>query len=361
MKAASATTRWSELDGLRCLAVAGVLAVHFAPGRFGNTPWADWGVRLFFVLSGFLITDGLLRLREQPHPGRALREFFIRRALRLWPLYFAVLAVTWTLDLRDARELLPWNAAFATNIAIYRNDVWPELFSHFWTLAVEQQFYVIWPFLILFVSPRLTVGVMFFLVIASPLSRAWEFASLLPAGGKVVSILLPMSADYLAWGGLLAVVRRKKWLAARAASSALPCALAILVALGWARSLPQPSAAMLAVETSLFGVASVLLVAHCIGSTGSWLRTILRLPPLVYLGTISYGIYVLHNFAHWAGPSILRRLTGENYFNAEWAHVSWLVALSITAASASWHCFERPLATLGKRALEPNFTRTQRS
>lgn len=103
-----------------------------------------------------------------------------------------------------------------------------------------------------------------------------------------------------------------------------------------------------ALAGTALGAASFLVIAHCTSSQDSLLKRFLRLPPLAYLGMISYGIYVLHNFTHWLGPSLLRRLVGQNYSGTEAAHVLYLMALSVALAALSWHAFERPLLALGR-------------
>jgi peptidoglycan/LPS O-acetylase OafA/YrhL len=104
-----------------------------------------------------------------------------------------------------------------------------------------------------------------------------------------------------------------------------------------------------AIEGVLLALASLLLIRHCTDPRDSWIKVGLRQPAFVYLGRISYGIYLYHNFAHWAGPGILGRLTGERYFTQEWMHVLYYVALTIVVSAASWHLLEKPLERLRHR------------
>ena len=354
--------RLRELDGIRCLAVCGVMLVHFAPGS-ATGPWGDWGVKAFFVLSGFLITDGLIGLRARLAAGEitlgaALLNFFRRRALRLWPLYLAVLAVTYVRDIGEARAILGWNLASATNYLITLNGTWPGIYSHFWTLAVEQQFYLVWPLVVLAVTRRLLPPLLIVLLVSAPLLRGLEFTHLAaanPVRNHPAGLLLPMCADALAWGALLAHLRRSRpdWSnhAARAGGKVglgLFALLYLLHRFGPGR-FEAPWGA--AVGGTALGAASFLVIAHCISADDSLLKRALRLPPLAYLGMISYGIYVLHNFTHWLGPSLLRRLTGRSYFETELAHVAYLMALSVGLAVLSWHAFERPLLKLARGPL----------
>ncbi|MBI5771144.1 MAG: acyltransferase [Verrucomicrobia bacterium] len=361
---AAGAERWPELDGIRCLAVLGVLAVHFAPGSL-HGPWGDWGVRTFFVLSGFLITFILLGSRERIDAARlatgaAIGQFFSRRIVRLWPLYFAVVAVTWAFDVGASREMLPWNVSFTTNYYITSHGVWPGLNSHLWTLAVEQQFYLFWPFVVLCASRRAGLLSLAIVVVLAPVTRGAELtglAALAPEPNYPAAPLLPMNSDSLAWGALLAFAYRYRPDAlARCSQAAGLAAVALFFAhyLLFRLGPPRFEAPLLhAWSASVLAVAGVLLVGHCIGPGGSPLRRFLRLRPMVYLGTISYGIYLLHNYAHWVGPALLRRLHGRNYFSTETAHVVYYTLLSIALAAASWHFMERPLQQLRRRIASP--------
>lgn len=349
--------RWSELDGMRCFAVTGVLAVHFDPGKYGNLPLGDWGVRFFFVLSGFLITHGLIKARGRiesgsSRPWRELAAFFLRRALRLWPLYFGVIAITTLYDAPFSRLLLPWNLTFTTNHYIHQNDTWPGIQSHLWTLSVEQQFYLLWPFILLFIPYRKIVWFILTCVIIAPVARAWEH-SILPADFSARGVLLPMCIDYLAWGELLAWAVMQGFNLTLLRKASAMGGILLLSVLWWWHQSTTPTPLRSAIEGTGVGISALLLIAHCTAPGDSYFRKFLRFPPFVYIGVISYGIYLLHNYSHWFGPSLLRRLTGHNYFENNWAHVAWLTSVSLAAAGLSWHIFERPLAHIGRRVLLP--------
>ncbi len=148
---ASAREHLPSLDGLRGLAIAMIVVFMQAKGWTELTEVGRHGVDLFFVLSGFLITDILLRARGQP---RMFSSFYARRALRICPVYFVYLAfVACFLALfappevsASFRRAWPWYAAFLTNIKLalfFDNDVGSA--QHLWTLAIEEQFYLVWP------------------------------------------------------------------------------------------------------------------------------------------------------------------------------------------------------------------------
>jgi peptidoglycan/LPS O-acetylase OafA/YrhL len=145
-----------EVDALRAIAMAAVVAFHCKLMPFG---WM--GVWLFYVVSGFSVTTSLFsRQHHTASIGMAIGGFYIRRALRIWPLYFAFVALNvilleamgWTAPLED----LPWLLSFTQNLKMILTDytpaaAWPA-FGHLWTLAVEQQFYLLFPLLLLFRS-----------------------------------------------------------------------------------------------------------------------------------------------------------------------------------------------------------------
>lgn len=350
--------RLTELDGLRFFAVTGVMAVHFSPGWLAKLgPWGTWGVRFFFVLSGFLITQLLLSARTRVDAGRsrARGEFFqfcIRRALRLWPTYFLAIIGAAAVGLTYARDMLPWNLFFAGNYYIVRHDAWPQLMTHLWTLAIEQQFYLLWPLLILLAPPGVIVTALRVLIVAGPLFRMAETAW--GAGETVRFALLPSCVDYFAWGGLLAWTlsrtgERAPPISARACGWLAGLAFALCFAGFHGGAVSFIPLFWPALEGSMIAIGSALLIWHCAAPQDSWLKAGARFPVFAYLGRISYGIYLYHNFAHWAGPGLLRRVTGERYLSHEWAHVLYYVMLTVAISAASWHLLEKPLERLRHR------------
>jgi peptidoglycan/LPS O-acetylase OafA/YrhL len=157
------------------------------------------GVDLFFVLSGFLITRILLR--GEPTPG-FIGGFYIRRALRLFPLYYLALAVILIFS-ADTRAGWPYFTFYAANFWVTITQRWGDA-AHFWSLAVEEQFYLIWPFVVLFVSRRVLTRICVCLLIASPLFR---MAAGMWLRDGFADVLLPGSLDGLACGALLATTK----------------------------------------------------------------------------------------------------------------------------------------------------------
>lgn len=300
-----------QLDGLRALAVCGVLYTHFvAPDT-----WAGhFGVRLFFVISGFLITSILLR------DGLTL-SFYIRRAARLLPILYVSFLFGLILDFHGIRSSWKWHFAQLSNILYFRSASWDPSWvaSHLWTLNVEEQFYIVWPLVIHFTPRRCLQSFLAVIASVGPLYRYVtgfdEFWSLLPFA----------QFDALAMGGLLALAPSTR------------VYLAGLVAV-------PTVAAGLALGANQF-VEFLSVVPFCAlvlaGSRGD--LKLLQWSWLVGLGKISYGVYVLHIFV-WAammkfgwpyGRGVATLLAGS--------------ALTIVLAAASYKLFERPIRDYAAR------------
>jgi peptidoglycan/LPS O-acetylase OafA/YrhL len=138
--------------------------------------WGWIGVQLFFVLSGFLISGILLDSRQAVEnttisPFFLIRQFYIRRFLRIFPIYYLVIFISLLLNIEPARQIWVWLVSYTSNIYITVFNTWIGAFSHFWSLAVEEQFYLIWPCLIMFL-PRKWIPVMILFTIAlAPIYR----------------------------------------------------------------------------------------------------------------------------------------------------------------------------------------------
>ena len=346
-----------ELDALRCIAVLFVMFAHFSPTLARHADWGALGVRLFFVLSGFLITEVLLNARQRVDEGRmtvvrAVRQFFVRRIFRLWPLFFGSLLAAYAFKVPGTNTNILWHLCFATNCYVFLYHDWPILLSHYWTLAVEQQFYLVWPLAVLLLPRRVFPAVLVAVLAAGPVTRA---LLLLRASSSpdYDFVLLPCCFDFFALGGLVAWWRHWGRLGSIASSGTLKAAM--IAALGWmvfgailrTDAAVPPGWAVYDALIQAIGFAALIayLLSPPQGSPTRWLR----LPPLVYLGQISYGIYIFHNFMHRLGPAILRRVIGMNYFQSEILHATYLITLSVAVASVSYHAFEAPIRRLGRR------------
>src|SRR5512142_1677259 len=302
------------LDGLRGLAIAGVLACHFLNAwpiltavdrRAIDVLGLGWaGVDLFFVLSGFLITGILV---DQVGTPGWWTSFLLRRALRIFPLYYLALALFGllgpALGLIDPWTFGRWGFWYWTylgNWAYAARQVIPPL-SHFWSLGVEEQFYLLWPLVVLATARGkrlvfLTAG----LVLIAPVLRAWiVFGSGWPVGSAFR--VTPGRLDGLAMGALLAVAFRDpagRALAARAWPWAAALGALGFVALGAPLGFDMHRAPMEIWSHSALAVAFGGLLAGAVEgqASGSRLVRALSAAPLRALGRVSYGVYVWHYF-----------------------------------------------------------------
>lgn len=309
-----------QLDGLRALAVLAVLYTHFVSEQYWlfGIYWGALGLRLFFVLSGFLITS--LILREKPPFRTAYVAFLLRRALRLYPILLITLSVAAVLNLTAVRETFFWHAAYLTNFYVAMSDTWPGSTSHLWSLAVEAQFYLLWPFVLFFLPRRYLTATMVFLILGSLAFRLlWGSLEISHLGGWV----LPIGCfDALALGSLLAISR--KWVMPVGIAGLLIWLTTNEAWFGWGLWNTQISIT----GAAMFFALVVSLAARGVAWSG------LNNAILQYVGTISYGIYVLHlPVWHYIG------------------HKSALLALCLTMglAAFSWHVLEQPIIRYGRK------------
>jgi peptidoglycan/LPS O-acetylase OafA/YrhL len=144
-----------KLDGLRAIAVGLVLVEHYAPGNFVNrfSP-GGFGVKLFFTLSGFLITRILIEYRTSETPTRAAQQFYWHRFLRLAPALYAAILGAALLGIANMRQDWWIHGLYLTNFKVFIDGHWGPA-THFWSLAVEEQFYIIWFFVVVLLPRRI--------------------------------------------------------------------------------------------------------------------------------------------------------------------------------------------------------------
>jgi len=339
-----------QLDALRAFAVLSVLFVHFVghpPRWLAIVPWAACGVELFFVLSGFLITGILLDSRNEVEAGASrfwmLRQFYARRFLRIFPLYYLVILVGWIIQLPGYTETLGWNLAYLTNFYIVRNASWIAAASHLWTLSVEEQFYFIWPWIVLFLPSRRLlpafVGVAIFAIAYRVTAIGWfgPWIGLLPFG----------SFDCFAAGALLAMAQRREKAGNRRMRRIL-CAVGLgfgvpllVWGLGWhypTRSIID-SVGLVHVGMLLLFMPLIYGAAHGFGGIPGILLT---RKPLLYLGKISYGIYVYHLPVRW----LMYDSTWLNQLPSVIPRAAILLIATVIVSALSWHFFECPINRL---------------
>lgn len=359
-----------QLDGLRAFAVGAVLVHHFfQPARVGGVDIALLGVWLFFVLSGFLITGILLRSRDQVEyscypSGFVLRQFYIRRFLRIFPLYYSVLFMAAMIDLGDVRDTIFWHLAYMSNYLFATHQYWGPVTAHFWSLSVEEQFYILWPALILFSPRQLLLKLVIAAIAIGPIFRV--AAHFLDFNWIARLTVLPASLDALGLGALLAycshhvgekptLIKHLKqcicWLGVPGLTLLL-----CLHKLEIYEPVSHVTQNSWLIEPILWALLFVWLINRASsGFTGIGAK-ILELKPLVYTGKISYGIYVYHPFIYFLVPILLSQINIDFYGLPRGIQFGLLVGITIGMAATSWHFFENPI-----NCLKNHFTSASRA
>ena len=350
--------RVRELDGLRGLAAVVVIWLHAAticPAlRFGPLlRWGSTAVDLFFVISGYLITTIIL----ESGGGRGfLSAFYARRALRIWPIYYGAILGFAALNLVLPRPFptdgLGYYLAYLQGVPSYWGERTPEFckaFAHTWSLAVEEQFYLVWPALVLWLGRQRLASACVATVALAVAARAW--------GGWDFQVLLTR-CDGLALGALLAIVLSNaegSGCLDRCRSACLVVAgtaLGVVVVADWVgvslnAGREETTSALIRGMKSLALLACNLgfagLVGVCVCVSGSRSLAILRGRRLCGLGTISYGLYLYHN--------ILLGLVHKRFGRPNLSVGLTFAALAATLllAMVSWRFVEKPILTLKGR------------
>ncbi len=339
-----------QLDGLRAVAVAAVAYSHWLPGWQFGVPFGA-GVHLFFVLSGFLITRILLGLRETPDRRGAIGRFYLRRTLRLFPAFYVVLALAWLAAVPLAATTWPWHAAYLSNVFIAWQGAWQGHFSHLWSLAVEEQFYLVWPWLVVWTPRRALPALFAATILLGPLTHALAAARGLP---EPFWALVPGgSADSL---GLGALVAWRSWAPAaapharlwpRAGAAALLAWLALALVEWQGTALPPLIAVWRQV---LQAVVFAWIVWRAVDGWPGAVGGVLGHRALVAIGRISYGIYLVHPFAPIVLNAVLTKLglpPSPAFGAAGRALAAWFVSLAM--AAVLWRVVEAPWHRLKAR------------
>jgi peptidoglycan/LPS O-acetylase OafA/YrhL len=322
-----------QLDGLRALAIAGVLHSHFFDDA---SPAAPLGVLLFFVLSGYLITMLLLEARDTG--GVSLLNFYARRALRLCPAFYCALGVATAFDIENIRAVFWWHAAYASNILFaLRQDYVPWIAAPWWSLAVEEQFYLLWALAVVLATRRALPWICLAAILVSLVFSAAVQAS---GGAEQLNLLLPGPLDGLAGGALLACARRyRPHTLRRLPAVGIAAALTVvpLLALGsWSMVLAR-----------LLAVAAACALVDAASRDSTWrFGRVLSSPPVTFIGRISYGMYVYHMLVFWA----LIHFSGAHPATQRgWSLLLAGSALTVALATLSWFALERPFNRLKLR------------
>lgn len=354
------------LDTLRAFAVFLVIIEHFGvwfddtspSGRFIRQviiPDGGFGLQLFFVLSGFLITGILLEARDNAgSKGLILRNFYVRRALRIFPIYYLLVAALYLVRYPDIREHIGYYLTYTFNVVCHRTNSWNS-FSHTWTLDVEEQFYLLWPVAVLF-TPGKYFRQMALAAIATGIATTWYAIN---RQGHMAPLLVQNSLDAFALGGLYAwhhqQPKRESWFRRKLLPAAIVATTAYFIIKGALLTGTMKNDWLFLTKTINSIVALQLIIIVVNAREGLVKKYLLENAALNYLGKISYGIYLYHyvyiNYCCGIVNAFFYKITlPAPTLNAiiHDHHVDyWLqVAIMVVVAAVSYRFIEQPLLKL---------------
>ncbi|HEY5924732.1 MAG TPA: acyltransferase family protein [Kofleriaceae bacterium] len=343
-----------ELDGLRGLAILLVMVHRFWPrtgvGVAADVAGAGWiGVDLFFVISGFLIAGILLDTRGE---AGYFRNFYARRALRIFPLYYlfvigVFVAFAGNPSFREGAGSPLWYLFHLGNVpeGLHGNPV-PYWLAPTWSLAIEEQFYLTFPLLVYFLDRRKLTIALVAMIVAAPLIRIATMTAM-PDHERVQYLFTLCRIDTIAVGCLLAVLVRavdvERW-RTRAMAVAF-CAVPGVVVLAVASGLDRTSPFDRVFGYSLVAVGCASVVALVVLARGHRSTAPLRWAPITYFGKLCFGLYLLHRPADTIVSAAAARVGFDRHL--------WLMPVKILVAVAlatiSWRLIEQPFMRLKDR------------
>lgn len=273
-KQASQRRWYAQMDGLRFIAVSAVLVEHFAYFIGHKLHFGFFGVDLFFVISGFLITEGLLIEKDKYVPSKVIKRFYTKRFLRIFPIYYLLVIIA-LIVFKPFSQIAPWAFTYTINYypAITGKDI-IEPFGHLWSLSVEEQFYLFWP-CVLLVAPKKYFLPVLGLIFLSSITYFVIKHDYFGLPGRMYSLCL---------GAFLAYSKYKR-----------PEL--------YSKSVLKRCSALFAIALVLYffdgsiALSSLSLGLVYIGSNNAFVglfKRFLENKKVVYIGKISYGVYLYH-------------------------------------------------------------------
>lgn len=341
-----------QIDGLRLIAVASVMFSHWVnieQLKFVNGIGGSCGVNLFFVLSGFLITGILIKNKLNTNYSRKflLKQFYIRRFLRIFPLYYLILFIGVVFSIPDAAEYFGWFVTYTFNfISGWLKGV-GHYYGHLWSLDVEEQFYIFFPFLILLFPVKHYIKLFVTLIIIAFAARLFPFLLFADIGKAemIAYAFTPACFDSFALGAILAYLSIFEKDKLKTILNKVPffigCLLLSFTLVSYQVYYPNVVSSVTA--RFLFSLFSFWLIGRAsgrefAGAFGKFLEN----RTVVYLGKITYGLYVYHHFM----PYLFSRLLGTT----DSGPVKLLYPLAtVLIATLSWQFFEKPINKLKDR------------
>jgi len=333
-----------QLDGLRAVAALMVVIHHFWPeSARWDTTGGRLGVDIFFVLSGYLITRTLLNAQAVSPEGRSmtLKKFYARRIRRIFPVYYVTLALAATIPSERTIALL-WHAAFLSNLLFILKGRFVGAGGHLWALAVEQHFYLFWPWLVLFIPRKflgsaatamIGIGLLFRIIGGL---RDWTPVTMY--------VMTPGAFEALGAGAWMAAWMERRedaperlgwWISAVGLAGLAFWGLRV----GTSGTTVGPVCSLLFTELSR-ALMLTWLIAQAVWGIPGWIGRMLESIPARAIGRWSYAIYLSHNFFFAMMKARPRHLPGLSIHDSQ-----ALLALAVTLiwSAACYHLLEKPL------------------
>lgn len=347
---------YKQLDGLRAIAIIGVMIAHWYQNSitidiFKNIPYGN-GVTLFFVISGFLITKILLDFREKNNSDgksqyNSIKSFYIRRSLRIFPIYYLTIFFLYFIGFSNTAELFPWLVTYSTNIYMTIHSKYVGSFTHFWSLAVEEQFYLFWVFIMVFVSRNYLKKTIIAFIIASILTL-YYFKFFTPywlAHSLVISHMYTLGL-----GALLAyyityqptIINKFRLSSIKGVLLILSTAFVLVYVYRKPDLLYDTFKDFKSLALSII-FFFVVLIALKDGYSGI-LKKILESRIMIYIGKISYGLYVYHLFMSPLFFTFINKYTKVQTSNFGYFVIFFVINMLL--ASVSWYVIEQPVNNL---------------
>ena len=335
-----------QLDALRGIACLMVLFYHLVPGSGTWIALGPLGVRLFFVMTGFLlIGNHLQQLDRGSAPANILTSFYKKRAIRIFPVYFLAFGILCLFGIEPARQVWVWICTFSVNFYMGFTEQWPGALSHYWFLATSEQMVLVLSLLILWIPRRLFVPIFALCFVGAWLHR-W-IATALGVAPMMVWYSPLSSMDSIAAGALIGLFYREK----KETISQLACRTSVAL-VAWCCLIGAAVIRLWGFDTAWIHSAETLealffgwlILRAAIGFTGFW-GGALQFSGLVYTGVISYALYVFHPLIHTLVETTFEKLHfPSNPENVLLITTTFVV--TFLAGILSWHFLEKPLISL---------------
>ncbi|SKC82959.1 acyltransferase family protein [Ohtaekwangia koreensis] len=339
------------LDGLRAIAVLLVIISHWV----SKSHWLNYlpngaiGVTIFFVLSGYLISSILFSYKDKIDADKggvwsAIKVFYIRRSLRIFPIYYLFVLFLFFYGYTLIQDQLAYFLAYSSNILFFKRNELGGTVSHLWSLSVEEQYYLLWPILVLTVNRRFT-----WLLIVVFILTGLSFQIIFVKEGTFFGLLPFAAFDAFGFGALLAFVQR--YHEDRISTFSKVINFVSLVILTWLIITQIYSLELLIPAKVVMSVFSLFVLFHLVvpskNAISFFYQKMFTNDQLVFCGKISYGIYLYHTLIPGFSDNYYYKIIGHSSFlSHDFFFFVFNIMILLMVSSLSWFIVEKPFNSL---------------